>query len=497
MKLSVRRMVLLSLCLILSFLSVHITSWATSVIVPSDDEMIIGARAIVRGVVTSINSGYDNRRNAVFTYVNVRVYDVLKGRLTSSPSGEITLKQPGGVVGDRGTMIFGAPEFTVGENVLLFLDTWSDGSLRVYNWFLGKFNVGTSRATGRQMVTRQEAGRNVDIIGRSPAGPSTDQMDLTSYIEMLSSRVAAHRQRSLEHENRFFRNVRMRAVPGEVLNLTSSQSPIQNFTFINGSAPPRWFEPDNGQSVVFKVNTSGAPNSQIVNDMNSAMSAWSNVSSSALRVTNGGSTSGCGLLVADGENTISFNNCDNFTPFSPPAGQSCSGILAAAGIINYSLSQTRVINGITFYRAFEANMSFNPFASCYFSNSCNVREVATHEMGHALGLGHSSDTDATMYAFAHFDGRCASLRADDMNGIRFIYPGTLPTAPLIIATSTLPAAQRGVFYSMSLVGAGGTAPYNWSLIGGSLVAGVEPEFRRNDQRNSVIRRIVQFHRPPE
>jgi hypothetical protein len=43
MKLSVRRMVLLFLCLILSFLSAHIMTWATSVIVPSDDEMIIGA----------------------------------------------------------------------------------------------------------------------------------------------------------------------------------------------------------------------------------------------------------------------------------------------------------------------------------------------------------------------------------------------------------------------------------------------------------------------
>jgi len=73
----------------------------------------------------------------------------------------------------------------------------------------------------------------------------------------------------------------------------SSQPTIQNFTFLNGTQPPRWFQPDNGQSVVFKVNTSGAPNSQIMDDINSAMSAWSNVSNSALRVTNGGSTGGC------------------------------------------------------------------------------------------------------------------------------------------------------------------------------------------------------------
>ncbi len=464
MKFTMRRAALLALCLAVSFLSVH----ATSVIVPSDDEMIIGARAIVRGTVTSINSGYDNQHNAVFTYINLRVYDVLKGQLASN---DIIIKQAGGVAGDRGAMLFGAPEFTVGENVLLFLDTWSDGSLRVYNWFLGKFSIGAQRVSGKQMVRRQAAGRNVDVIGRSPAGPATDQMDLTAYLQMVRSRVLTNRQKSLDHESRFFRNVRMRAVPNEVLNL-SSQPTIQNFTFINSTRPPRWFEPDSGQSVVFKINTSGAPNSQIVNDVNAAMSAWSTVSNSALRVTNGGSTGGCGLLVADGENTISFNNCDSYSPFSPSAGQTCSGILAAAGIINYSLSQTKVVNGITFYRAFEANMSFNPYASCYFSNSCNVREIATHEMGHTLGLGHSSDPASTMYAYAHFDGRCAGLRSDDENAIRFIYPGTAPSAPLIIATSTMLGARVGAFFSQTLVAAGGVTPYNWRLVGGALPPGL-------------------------
>src|SRR5690349_6384334 len=114
MKLKIRRMALLLPCLVIFALSVH----AISVIVPSDDEMVIGARAIVRGAVTSINSGFDAQHNAIFTYVNVRVYDVLKGQINSS---EIVLKQPGGVAGDHGPLIFGTPDFNVGENVLLFL----------------------------------------------------------------------------------------------------------------------------------------------------------------------------------------------------------------------------------------------------------------------------------------------------------------------------------------------------------------------------------------
>src|SRR5262249_38839240 len=158
-------------------------------------------------------------------------------------------------------------------------------------------------------------------------GPSTDSMELSPYVKMIRTRISTQRQRSLEHENRFFNNVRMRAIPDEVMNL-SSQPTVENFTFLDNTRPPRWFEPDSGQPVVFTVNSSGAPNSQILSDVNAAMSAWSSVSNSSIRVTNGGSTNGCGLLVTDGENTISFNNCDNYSPFSPPAGQSCSGILA-------------------------------------------------------------------------------------------------------------------------------------------------------------------------
>lgn len=439
---------------------------ATSVVIPSDDELIIGARAIVRGNVTSVTSGYDAQNKAIFTYVTLRVQTIFKGQITGS---EIVIKEPGGVTQDRGSVIFGTPEFKTGEEVLLYLDTWADGSLRVHQWFLGKFNVNTDKATGRSLVARNMNSSNVSIVGRSQTGAITDRADLPAYAEMLRARVNALQTVSAQHEAKYYGNVSLRVLPME--KSSTSNQPVQNFTLINGSYPPRWFEPDSAQPVVFKVNPSGAPNSTIINDMLAAMNAWSNVSGSALRVTSGGNTGTCGLLVTDGENTISFNNCDNYSPFSPPGG-GCSGILAAAGIISYSLVQTRVVNGITFYRALEGNMSFNPYASCYFSNSCNVQEVATHEMGHALGLGHSLDSTATMYPYAHFDGRCAGLRTDDADAIRFIYPGSGNVAPLIIGTASLPNAQAGDFYSQSLVAAGGTSPYSWTLASGALPSGL-------------------------
>jgi hypothetical protein len=47
-----------------------------------------------------------------------------------------------------------------------------------------------------------------------------------------------------------------------------------------------------------------------------------------------------------------------------------------------------------------------------------------------------------------------------------------PSAPLAIATTALPGGQVGKSYSAMLAGSGGTAPLNWSIVGGSLPGGL-------------------------
>ena len=436
----------------------QLTSATTIIGTPADDDMLIGARAVVRGKVLSLSTGIDEQ-NRIYTYITLKVQEVIKGQITEH---KIVIKEEGGQYGDRGSLIFGAPQFALGEKVILYLDTRADGSLRVHQMFFGKFSIVKDEQTGKEMAIRQAPDENVHIVVPENAdhthGPSTNQMELSAYVGMVRSRLEANWEAAVKFEADNYAGIPILARPAEFQD--SRRGNIQpNFTLIH-SAKPRWFEPDSGQPVLFFVNPAGAPNAQILDDVSAAMVPWSTVTGCSLRVANGGTTGNC--LPSNTQNTIVFNNCDGRWA----AGAGCQNTLALGGLS--WTGETTVINGTTFRRATDGFISFNPFASCNFGNSCNVREITTHELGHALGLGHSEFSDATMAPFAHFDGRCASIRQDDTNGILFLYPaGSGGGGPLSIVTSSLSGSLINTPYTAVLIAAGGTTPYTWSLVSGS------------------------------
>ena len=476
MKRSRKLICLKPLLLLIALLSCAQASLATTVIIPSDDQMIVEARAIVRGRILAIETGLDEQQDRIYTYVTLKVQEVLKGRITQR---KIVLKQPGGEYGSRGSMVFGTPEFTVGENVILYLDTWRDGNLRVHQMLLGKFTVIKDPDTGVLFAVRNATDVNVQVLGQSSKGPITNRMELSAYTEMVRNRLVANRRAAREFEAGAYHGVPVLERPAGY-TLRSQKGDVEpQYHLWNPRL--RWFEADTGESVVFKVNTESAP-SQVENDVVAATNAWSSVAGCSLRVVEGGTTNTCGLFVVDGTNTISFNNCDGYFSGS---GDCSSGILAVTSISSYDSNQTRVVNGVTFYRALEANLTFNPFSACSFSDHCQLQEIMTHEMGHALGLHHSWDptfggtpsaTDqiATMYWVAHFDGRCASLKQDDINAITFVYPSTGggPGPLTIVSTSPLGTGTVGSVFSRQLIASGGTTPYTWSLLSGSLPDGI-------------------------
>jgi hypothetical protein len=453
--------------LLLFFLCSAQSSFATTVTIPSDDDMVVGARAILRGKVVAIESSFDEHNGRIYTYITVKVQEVFKGQIAER---KIVLKELGGQVGDRASVVFGNPQFKKGEKVLLYLDTWADGSLRTYQMFLGKFNIENDPLTGEEIAFRSSPDENTTILqhqlhGHGAPGPSTERLVLRRYIRMVRNRLAANWQRSLQFDAEVYANKPLFAEPTEYRSIAGKGDITPNFTFLG---PYRFFEPDTGQPVSFTLNPNpssdqGVPQVVLSSaDVVAAGSAWSNVSGCALQMSYSGSLNECYVAAGTPGVHVVSNNCDGRNG----ATAGCANILAWGGVSQTGF-QTRTINGTTFRQSIQGFVSMNPWAACSFTNNCNVREILTHEIGHAIGLGHSQFSDATMAAFAHFDGRCASIRTDDVSGIRAIYPGSGGgPGPLTITTSTLANGTTGSSYSQTLQASGGTSPYSWSIVSG-------------------------------
>jgi hypothetical protein len=87
-------------------------------------------------------------------------------------------------------------------------------------------------------------------------------------------------------------------------------------------------------------------------------------------------------------------------------------------------------------RIVDADVVFWDGAFTFFSGSsgCSggfyIEDIAAHEFGHTLGLGHSASVGATMYpSVSACNTSNRTLDADDIAGVRSLYPLLGPLAP--------------------------------------------------------------------
>ena len=179
-----------------------------------------------------------------------------------------------------------------------------------------------------------------------------------------------------------------------------------------------WKWPDSRIPVGYYINTSNLPagvnGSDYISAVDNTFQAWEDIPTTTIRFFRIGFGSQFGTGAADGVTTVGF-------------GTAVSGALAHATTYSDGVGVTEfdVVLGDD-----RASWSANP--SGPGGNQVDVWATNTHEVGHGLGLGHSSDTDASMYS-AIFVGSTHQRdpNSDDIAGLEQLYPAPSNQAPPI------------------------------------------------------------------
>ncbi len=135
-----------------------------TVYVPADLATLAAeARAIAYGRVVAIESRWvdDAVRRAIETLVTLEVAEYAKGNLGQT----VTLRVPGGQLGPYKSLMIGAPRFSEGEEVVLFLAAEGPAIPHLLALGQGVYRVRLSAATGMRMVTPEI----VRLAGAEPA----------------------------------------------------------------------------------------------------------------------------------------------------------------------------------------------------------------------------------------------------------------------------------------------------------------------------------------
>jgi hypothetical protein len=391
--------------------------------------------AVFRGTVLRTVAYEDPDDGHIHTRAWVRVEEVFKGILPAA----VTLTHRGGTVGDRGEMDGCGPRFAEGEERLLFVTRGVDGRLRATRGSAGavllpaKMRVAGSTdpdptAPGRALLGEL---RSLTILGPLAGADLADQI---ASVEAASGG-----------------GPRSPKSGGSTTNLMADAEGI----------PARFVLPDRGDPIPYLVDADALPDgisqARAMEAVSQALEAWTRVT--CLKFAFAGMRSfgmaAGNIKASDGILRIQLHDRYNYTGGGLELGR--GGLSWTSRAVGGGWTTGGSVAGNSFHRVTSGFVVLQHTSSA-MRNLSTFTEVLTHEVGHAIGMGHSSENQneangllkqSVMYYLAHEDNRGAALNGHDVGVAQQAYPKAGPPPycfdrVLEVVTSPKPITASGV-----------------------------------------------------
>jgi hypothetical protein len=124
-------------------------SHATVVLPSTLADLVREARCVARGRVAATEAKWNDDERTIETNVTLDVETYLKGPLGAS----LQFRVPGGTVGRLRRVVVGAPEFEIGDRVVVFLGAQGPSVPYVVGLSQGVFRVVTATGASNALVT--------------------------------------------------------------------------------------------------------------------------------------------------------------------------------------------------------------------------------------------------------------------------------------------------------------------------------------------------------
>lgn len=168
---------------------------ATTMVYYGTEKLLEDCSFVVLGRVVGVECSYHDavyggNHHEIYTFTTIAI-DRSWGK--GSPTGTIVIEEAGGMVGTRVSTVDGLPQYSLGQEVLVFVERRPDGHFKTFGMFLGALTV-QREPGGRAFLVRPalpagtglvDAGFDRDLI----EADSLNHFDLEAFMTTLTQRT--------------------------------------------------------------------------------------------------------------------------------------------------------------------------------------------------------------------------------------------------------------------------------------------------------------------